>query len=94
MMRPLENHVIVEKTKAKEVTESGIIIPDKAREKMQSGIVLAVGRGLSLPDGEIRPMEVKVGDTILFGKYAGYELQIEGKDVTIMDSDDISAVIE
>jgi chaperonin GroES len=87
-IQPLADRVLVEPAAAEEKTASGIIIPDTAKEKPQRGIVVAVGNGK-----KDEPMTVKVGDTVLYGKYSGTELSVEGKDYLIMKESDIYAVI-
>ena len=93
-IRPLHNRVIVKRKDADEKTASGIIIPDTAKEKPQEGEVIAVGSGVRTDDGTILPLDVKKGDVILFGKYAGTEIKIEGEDYLMMTEDDILGVIE
>jgi len=93
-IRPLNDRVIVQRIAEEEVTKGGIIIPDSAKEKPQEGKVLAVGTGKVLENGTKLPMDVKVGDKILFGKYAGTEIKIEGDEVLMMREDDILGVIE
>ncbi|MBN2032841.1 MAG: co-chaperone GroES [Deltaproteobacteria bacterium] len=93
-VRPLHDRVIVERVKEEEKTKGGIIIPDTAKEKPVEGKVLAVGAGKVLDDGKRAPLQVKAGDRVLFGKYAGTEIKIEGKDQLIMREDDIIAIVE
>lgn len=93
-IRPLNDRVIVQRIAEEEVTKGGIIIPDSAKEKPQEGKVIAVGTGKVLENGTKLPMDVKVGDKILFGKYAGTEIKIEGDEVLMMREDDILGVIE
>jgi chaperonin GroES len=93
-IRPLNDRVIVQRIAEEEVTKGGIIIPDSAKEKPQEGKVVAVGTGKVLENGTKLPMDVKVGDKILFGKYAGTEIKIEGEEVLMMREDDILGVIE
>ena len=88
-IQPLGDRVVIESAPAEEKTSSGIIIPDTAKEKPQKGIIIAVGTGK--PD---EPMTVKVGDTVLYGKYGGTELKIEGKDLLMMRESDIFAIIK
>jgi chaperonin GroES len=90
-LRPLGNRVLVERREHEEKTAGGIIIPDAAKEKAQLGLVLAVGSGTVHQDGRITPMQVKVGDTIFFGKYAGVEA---GRDQLILREDEILGVVE
>ncbi|MCD6086746.1 MAG: co-chaperone GroES [Candidatus Hydrothermae bacterium] len=93
-VRPLADRVLVKRIEEEEVKKSGIIIPDTAKEKPQRGEVIAVGPGRLDEKGQRVPMEVKVGDKILFSKYAGNEVKIEGEEYLIMREDDILAVIE
>ena len=93
-LRPLHDRIIVERIGESETTKGGIIIPDTAKEKPQKGKVIAVGKGKIGEDGKVRPLDLKAGDTILFGKYAGTEIKIEGEDRLIMREDDVLAVIE
>jgi len=92
-IRPLQDRVIVERLEAEEKSAGGIIIPDSAKEKPQEGKVVAVGKGKKLEDGNISPMDVKVGDKILFSKYAGSDVTIDGKDYVIMREEDILGVL-
>ena len=93
-LRPLHDRLIVERLAEEDITKGGIIIPDSAKEKPQRGKVVAVGKGKISEDGSSRPLDVKTGDTILFGKYAGTEIKIENEDRLIMREDDVLAVIE
>lgn len=93
-IRPLHDRVIVERIKEEEKTKGGIIIPDSAKEKPQEGKVIAVGAGKILENGNKVALDVKVGDKILFGKYAGTEIKIEGEEFLMMREDDILGVIE
>ena len=93
-IKPLHDRVIVERVEEEGKTKGGIIIPDTAKEKPVEGKVLAVGGGKILENGKKQPIEVKKGDRILFGKYAGTEIQVEGKEHLIMREDDIIAVME
>jgi chaperonin GroES len=93
-IRPLHDRVIVERVEEEETTKGGIIIPDTAKEKPVEGKVVAVGAGKILENGEKQPLEVKKGDKILFGKYAGTEINIEGEEHLIMREDDIIAIVE
>jgi chaperonin GroES len=92
-IRPLHDRVIVERLEAEERSAGGIIIPDTAKEKPQEGKVIAVGKGKRKEDGNLIPMEVKEGDRILFSKYAGSEVKIDGHDYIIMREDDILGVL-
>ena len=91
--RPLHDRVLVESLDSEEKTSGGIIIPDTAKEKPQEGKVIAVGPGLRSEDGKITPMDVKVGDHVLFGKWSGTEVKVDGKDYSIMKESDIMGVI-
>ena len=93
-IRPLQDRVIVKRVKEEEKTKGGIIIPDTAKEKPIEGEVIAVGSGKTLDDGTVRKPEVKPGDRILFGKYSGTEVKIEGEEHLILREDDILGVIE
>jgi chaperonin GroES len=93
-IRPLQDRVIVKRVDEEEKTKGGIIIPDTAKEKPQEGKVIAVGKGKVDEDGKVRPLDVKAGDRILFGKYAGTEIKIDGEEHLILREDDILGVIE
>ena len=93
-IRPLHDRIIVERLEEETKTAGGIIIPDTAKEKPQQGKVIAVGKGKKTEDGKVLPLDVKVGDKILFGKYAGTEIKIEGQEFLMMREDDILGVIE
>ncbi len=93
-IRPLQDRVIVQRVQEEERTKGGIIIPDTAKEKPQEGKIVAVGKGKANEDGKITPLDVKVGDRILFGKYSGSEIKIDGEDFLIMREDDILGVLE
>ena len=94
-IRPLQDRVIVKRIEEEaEKTKGGIIIPDTAKEKPQQGKVVAIGKGRVNDDGKVRPLDVKVGDTILFGKYAGSEIKIDGDEHLIMREEDILGVVE
>ena len=92
--RPLHDRVVVRRIEAEEKTSGGIIIPDTAKEKPQEGEVVAVGPGARAEDGTIAALDVKVGDRILFGKWSGTEVKIDGEDLLIMKESDILGVIE
>jgi len=94
MIRPLGDRVLVEPSQREEKTPAGIVLPDTAKEKPQEGTVIAVGSGALNKDGQRIPLEVKVGDRVLFSKYAGTEIKYEGKEYLIMKESDIHAVIE
>lgn len=91
--RPLHDRVLVERVE-EDVTSGGIVIPDNAKEKPSRGKVLAIGDGKQLDDGSRQPLSVKEGDLVLFGKFAGTEVQIEGQDYLVIREDDIMGVIE
>ena len=93
-IRPLQDRIIVKRIEEEEKTKGGIIIPDSAKEKPMEGEVIAVGTGKVLDNGTKQPLEVKEGDRILFGKYAGTEVKIDGVEHLIMREDDILGVIE
>jgi len=93
-VRPLHDRILVERIDEEEKTASGIIIPDAAKEKPSQGKVIAVGNGRKTEDGKIIPLDVKEGDKILFGKYAGTEIKIEGKEYLMMREDEVFAIIE
>jgi chaperonin GroES len=93
-IRPLQDRVIVKRLEEEEKTKGGIIIPDTAKEKPQEGKVTAVGKGKVTEDGKLIPMDVKVGDRILFGKYSGAEIKIAGEEHLIMREEDILGIIE
>ncbi|MCZ8261032.1 MAG: co-chaperone GroES [Beijerinckiaceae bacterium] len=92
--RPLHDRVVVKRIDSEEKTKGGIIIPDTAKEKPQEGEVVAVGAGARGEDGKLIPLDVKVGDRILFGKWSGTEVKIDGQDLLIMKESDIMGVIE
>jgi len=93
-IRPLHDRLVVKRIAEETTTKGGIIIPDTAKEKPISGSVLAVGSGKVMENGSLRPMDVKAGDKILFGKYSGTEVKIDGEDHLILREDDVLAVIE
>jgi len=93
-IRPLQDRVIVKRIEEEETTKGGIIIPDSAKEKPMEGVITAVGTGKVLDDGKKTPLDVKAGDKVLFGKYAGTEIQIDGEEHLIMREDDILGVLE
>jgi len=93
-IRPLQDRVIVKRTEEEETTKGGIIIPDSAKEKPMEGKVIAVGAGKVLEDGKKVPLDVKEGDKVLFSKYAGTEVKIDGEEHLIMREDDILGIIE
>ena len=93
-IRPLQDRVIVKRIEEEEKTKGGIIIPDTAKEKLMEGKIVVVGKGKFLEDGKVHPPDVKAGDRILFGKYSGTEVKIDGEEHLIMREDDILGVIE
>jgi chaperonin GroES len=93
-IRPLQDRVIVKRVEEEDKTKGGIIIPDTAKEKPMEGKVIAVGKGKLLEDGEVHALDVKAGDRVLFGKYSGTEVKIDGEEHLIMKEDDILGVIE
>ena len=93
-IRPLGDRVVIEPIEQEEVTASGLVLPETAKEKPQQGKVLAAGKGRFDEDGERIPMDVEVGNTVLFAKYAGTEIKLGGKKVLIMKESDILAIIE
>ncbi len=93
-IRPLQDRVIVKRIEEEEKSKGGIIIPDTAKEKPQEGRVVAVGKGKVNEDGKITPLDVKVNDRVLFGKYSGTEINIDGEEHLIMREEDILGVLE
>ena len=94
MLKPLHDRVLVERLEEETTTKGGIIIPDTAKEKPQKGKVVAVGGGKKASDGSLIAMTVKEGDIVLFGKYSGTEVKMDGRDYLIMREDDILGIIE
>ena len=92
--RPLCDRVVVQPSGSEEMTKSGIVIPDTAKEKPQEGLIIAAGPGKINEDGKREPMDVKGGDKVLYGKYAGTELKMEGEDLLIVSQKDILAIVE
>jgi chaperonin GroES len=93
-IRPLHDRVIVKRLEEERTSPGGIVIPDTATEKPIQGKVVAVGKGKILEDGNVRPLDVKVGDKILFGKYSGTEVKVDGEDLLVMREEDVMAIIE
>ncbi len=93
-IRPLQDRIVVKRLEEQEVKKGGIIIPDTAKEKPQQGEVLAVGPGKVSENGKRQPMEVKVGDKVLFNKYAGTEVKLDDEEVLIMREDDVLGIIQ
>jgi len=93
-IRPLHDRVVVRRMEEERTTAGGIVIPDSAAEKPMRGEVIAIGTGKVIDNGDVRALEVKVGDVVLFGKYSGTEVKIDGKELVVMREDDIMGVIE
>ena len=93
-LKPLADRVVVEPTEQEEMTASGIYVPETAKEKPQQGKVVAVGKGKVTEDGKVLPVDVKTGDTVLFGKYAGTDVKLDGKEYLMMREDDVLGVVE
>ena len=93
-IRPLHDRVIVRREEEERTSAGGIVIPDTAAEKPIRGKVIAVGNGKVLDSGDVRPLDVKKGDTVLFGKYSGTEVKVDGEDLLVMREDDLMAVID
>lgn len=93
-LRPLHDRVIVKRLDIETKTASGIVLPEAAAEKPDQGEILAIGNGKILEDGKVRPLAVKVGDRVLFGKYAGQAVKVEGEELLVMREEDLFAVVE
>jgi chaperonin GroES len=93
MIRPLHDRVVVKRVEEETMTAGGIVLPGSAAEKPSQGEVLAVGNGKPLDNGQVRALEVKVGDKVLFGKYSGSEVKVDGEDLIVMREDDILGVL-
>ena len=93
-IRPLQDRLIVRRLDSEEKTAGGLYIPDSAKEKPQQGEVVAVGKGKVRENGEVQPMDIKKGDKILFGKYSGTEIKLDGEELLIMREDEVLGVIE
>ena len=93
-LRPLHDRVIVKRLEEETTSPGGIVIPDTATEKPSRGEIIAAGNGKVQDNGEVRPLDVKVGDTVLFGKYSGTEVKVDGDELLVMREDDIMAVVE
>ena len=93
-IRPLHDRVLVRRLEDETTTPGGIVIPDSAKEKPAQGEIIAAGNGKILENGEVRALDVKVGDKVLFGKYAGTEVKVDGEELMVMREDDIVAVVE
>ena len=93
-IRPLHDRVIVKRLEEERVSAGGIVIPDSAAEKPVQGKIVAVGKGKILEDGKVRPIDLKVGDRVLFGKYSGQTVKVEGEELLVMREEDIMGIIE
>lgn len=93
-IRPLQDRILVKRVEEEEKTKGGIIIPDTAKEKPQMGQVIAAGNGKKTEDGKVIPLDVKKGDKVLFSKYSGTEVKVEGEELLIMREDDILGIVE
>jgi chaperonin GroES len=93
-IRPLHDRVLVKRTEEDTTSAGGIVIPDSATEKPSKGEIIAIGNGKISENGDVRALDVKVGDNVLFGKYSGTEIKVEGDDLLVMREDDIMAVID
>ena len=93
-LRPLHDRILVRRLEEEEQRRGGIIIPDTAKEKPQQATVLAVGTGRVTDDGKVQPLDVKIGDKVVFGKYAGTEVKLEGEELLIIREDDVLGVLE
>ena len=93
-LQPLEDRIVVRPAEAEEKTHSGLVIPDTAKEKPQQGKVIAVGNGTTLPNGQVVPLQVKEGDRVLFGKYAGTEVKFGDEEHLVMREDDILGILD
>ncbi|MGE0371541.1 MAG: co-chaperone GroES [Gammaproteobacteria bacterium] len=93
-IKPLHDRAVIRRLEDQRTSPGGIVIPDSAAEKPIRGEVVAVGKGKIMENGDIRPMDVKVGDKVLFGKYAGTEIKVDGEELVVMREDDIMAIIE
>ncbi len=93
-IRPLQDRVLARRTEEEETTAGGIIIPDTAKEKPQEGIIVSIGKGKPRDDGGITPLDVRPGDRVLFGKYAGSEVTLDGEEYVILREEDILAIVD
>lgn len=93
-LRPLQDRIIVKRMEEEQKTAGGLYIPETAKEKPQRGEIVAVGNGKKTEDGKVLPLDVKVGDKVLFGKYAGTEIKVDGEEYLMMREDDLLAVVE
>jgi len=94
MIRPLFDRILIERTEEPSQTSSGLFLPETAKEKPAEGIILAIGNGRVSKDGSVQPLSVKIGDRVLFGKYAGTDIKVNGEDRLILREDDILGIIE
>ncbi len=94
IIRPLHDRVVIKRVEEERTTPGGIVIPDSAAEKPDRGEVIAVGNGKILDNGEVRALDIKVGDKVLFGKYSGTSVKVDGEELLVMREDDVIAVIE
>ena len=92
--RPLQDRILIRRTEEAETTSGGIIIPDAAKEKPQQGVIIATGKGKVQDDGTLIPLDVKAGDRVLFGKYSGTDVTLDGEEYAILREDDVLAVVE
>ncbi len=93
-IRPLQDRVLIRRTEEERKSPGGIVIPDSAAEKPIRGEVIAAGKGKVLENGEVRPLELKAGDKVLFGKYSGTEVKVDGEELLVMKEDDVMAIVE
>ena len=93
-LRPLHDRVIIKRLEAETKSAGGIVIPDSATEKPIKGEVVAIGKGKLLENGDVRPLDLKVGDKVLFGKYSGTEVKVDGEELLVMREEDVMAVLE
>jgi len=93
-IRPLHDRVIIKRMEEERKSAGGIVLPDSATEKPSKGEVLAVGKGKILENGSVRPLDIQIGDKVLFGKYSGTEVKVDGDDVLVMREEDVMAVLE
>lgn len=93
-LRPLQDRIIVKRMEEEQKTAGGLFIPETAKEKPQRGEIVAVGNGKKTEDGKVLPLDVKVGDKVLFGKYAGTDIKVDGEEYLMMREDDLLAVVE
>ncbi|MDH7482408.1 MAG: co-chaperone GroES [Armatimonadota bacterium] len=94
MLKPLADRIVVKPTKAEEMTKGGIVLPDTAKERPQEGEVIAVGPGKTMENGKVVPMEVKVGDKVIYSKYGGTEIKIGSEEYVVLRQDDVLAIVQ